>query len=95
MPYGTKGSVRPDLYKAGCSIDIKNYNIKNSSGRNNLIRNITKQFYQRQSNLPSNTKQTVVIDIRGQNISREILESLYDGLMKHTNNGIDVFFKTH
>ena len=33
-----KGSVRPDYYKVGHSVDIKNYNLESSSGRRNLVR---------------------------------------------------------
>lgn len=32
---GAKGSVRPDYYKVGHSVDIKNYNLESSSGRRN------------------------------------------------------------
>ena len=93
VKYGTKGSVRPDFYKTGSSIDVKNYNIENASGRNNLVRNIAKQYQQRIGNLPSGTRQTVLIDIRGQNISNDSLSSLYNSIMQRTNNGITVRFK--
>ena len=73
VSYGTKGSVRPDYYKEGFSVDIKNYNIENASGRSNLARNIEKQYYQRIENLPNGTKQSVMIDIRGQSVSDEVL----------------------
>lgn len=42
VPYGTKGSVRPDYYKNGYSVDIKNCNVESASGRSNLARNIEK-----------------------------------------------------
>lgn len=38
VPYGTKGSVRPDYYKDGYSVDIKNYNVESTSDRSNLAR---------------------------------------------------------
>ena len=47
VPYGTKGRVRPDYYKDGFCVDIKNYNVESASGRSNLARNIEKQYYQR------------------------------------------------
>ena len=93
VPYGTKGSVRPDYYKEGSSIDIKNYNIENSSGRSRLVENIKKQYYQRVKNLPKDTSQTVVIDVRGQNVSDEILAELKRDIEKETKNGIEVIFK--
>ena len=94
VPYGTKGSVRPDLYKNSNSIDVKNYKIETVSGRNNLARNIEKQYYQRMDNLPKGTKQSVLIDTRGQNITDAELSSLYDDIMRRTKNGISVRFKT-
>ena len=93
VSYGTKGSVRPDYYKEGFSVDIKNYNIENASGRSNLARNIDKQYYQRIENLPNGTKQSVMIDIRGQSVSDEVLSELYDEIMRRTNNGVEILFK--
>lgn len=46
VPYGTKGSVRPDYYKVGSSVDLKNYNVETALGRSNLANNISKQYYQ-------------------------------------------------
>ena len=93
VPYGTKGSVRPDYYKNGYSVDIKNYNVESASGRSNLARNIEKQYYQRIQNLPAGTKQTVMIDIRGQSISDASMSALYDDIMRRTNNGVEILFK--
>ena len=93
VPYGTKGSVRPDYYKDGFSVDIKNYNVESASGRSNLARNIEKQYYQRIENLPDGTKQSVMIDVRGQNVSDEALGALYDDIMRRTNNGVEILFK--
>ncbi|RKM62549.1 hypothetical protein D6856_00005, partial [Butyrivibrio sp. XB500-5] len=93
VPYGTKGSVRPDYYNPGSSIDVKNYNLTSQSGRTNLARNIEKQYYQRIKELPAGTKQSVQIDIRGQNVTEEQLESLYNDIMERTKEGITVYFK--
>lgn len=93
VKYGTKDSVRPDLYKKGHSVDVKNYNIQKSSGRKNLARNIEKQYNQRIKNLPKGTKQSVLIDIRGQNISNADLKLLYKDIMQRTNKGIKIRFK--
>ena len=93
VPYGTKGRVRPDYYKDGFCVDIKNYNVESASGRSNLARNIEKQYYQRIENLPDGTKQSVMIDIRGQNVSDEALGALYDDIMQRTDNGVEILFK--
>ena len=92
-PETAKGSVRPDYYKDGFSVDIKNYNVESASGRSNLARNIEKQYYERIENLPNGTNQSVIIDVRGQNVSDAILNSLYDDIMQRTNNGVEVLFK--
>ena len=92
VPYGTKGSVRPDLYKEGHSIDIKNYNISTSSGRSSLKRNINKQYNQRLDNLPEDTLQTVIIDIRGQDVPKKTIKQLADDL-RTANPLLDVRFK--
>jgi hypothetical protein len=46
VPYDTKGSVRPELYKPGLNIEVKNYTIRpgsNSGLVNNVAKNITRE----------------------------------------------------
>ncbi|MFJ7934368.1 T7SS effector LXG polymorphic toxin [Sporosarcina sp. NPDC096371] len=95
VPYGEKGSSRPDLYQTGHSIEVKNYKITTSSGRSSLVNNVSKQVEKRLSDLPSDTKQSVIIDIRGQNVSDEILDELYEKIMNKTNSKVDIRFKTN
>jgi hypothetical protein len=95
VPYGEKGSSRPDLYQTGHSIEVKNYKITTSSGRSRLVNNVSKQVEKRLSDLPSGTKQSVIIDIRGQNVSDEILDELYEKIMKKNNGKVDIRFKTN
>ena len=52
VPYDTKGSVRPEFYKNGHSVEVKNYNVETSSGRNSLINNVSSQIKKRLTNLP-------------------------------------------
>ena len=56
---------------------------------------ILKQYYQRIDNLPAGTNQSVLIDIRGQNVSQNNLNALYNDILERTNNGIKVRFKTN
>ncbi|AOP16108.1 hypothetical protein ETA57_15595 [Bacillus licheniformis] len=95
VPYGKKGSSRPDFYKKGHSIEVKNYKITTPSGRSRLVNNVSKQVEKRLTDLPNNTKQTVIIDIRGQSVSEEIMDDLYDRIMKKTNGRADIKFKTN
>lgn len=69
---------------------MKNYKIETSLGRSNPARNIEKQYYQRLTNLPDGTKQSVLINIRGQNVLDTDLTSLYNYIMSRTNNGITI-----
>jgi hypothetical protein len=69
VTYGTKGSVRPEFYKTGTSIEVKNYNIESPAGRAALERNVVTQALQRKADLPTGTTQKLTIDARGQNVS--------------------------
>ncbi|WP_223065086.1 hypothetical protein, partial [Campylobacter subantarcticus] len=94
VQYGTKHSVRPDLYKSGSSIEIKNYNLDKTSNVNNLINIITKQYQQRLQHLPPGTKQIFIIDSREQNISKEIQEKIKQKIYAKLNCAILIQFKT-
>ena len=85
VPYGTKDSVRPEYYKHGTSVEVKNYNLQTSQGRNNLVRNVTKQAKKRGSELPKDTRQLVKIDVRGQNIPRETLSQVRNRIVKNSD----------
>jgi len=87
VPYGTEGSTRPDLYKPGHSIEVKNYNLETSSGRSSLQAELARQYNQRLVDLPPGTKQTTVIDIRGQNIPPQDLINIEQSI---TNNCPDL-----
>ena len=93
--YGTKGSVRPDYFKDGSSVDIKNYDVMSAKGRNNLVKNVEKQYYERVGGLPDGTSQSVIIDIRGQKITDADLSDLYYNILKRTNGGISIRFKSN
>ena len=93
VTYGTKGSTRPELYKPGHSIEVKNYKVQTSAGQNSLINNVSKQIHRRTPNLPSGTKQTVIIDVRGQTISNEILKSIRSRILGKINVEVEIIFK--
>ncbi|WP_428945495.1 hemagglutinin repeat-containing protein [Pantoea sp. FN060301] len=95
VPYGTKGSVRPDWCQGNiCSVEVKNYNIeKNQSG---LINNVSKQAVERQKNLPAGMRQEVVIDVRGQQITSAQEDAIIKGIVNKSNGAInptDIQFK--
>jgi len=92
VPYGTKGSVRPDNYKVGSSIEVKNYDITTSSGQKRLIDNVTIQVEQRTEHLPTGTNQKVVIDVRGQNVSNDVLRNVRDSIVNKTGGNVEIQF---
>ena len=93
VPYGTKGSVRPEYYRIGHSVEVKNYKIETPAGRNRLINNVSGQVKQRIRHLPEGTKQTVVIDIRGQNISSSSLREIRNRIIEKSGSNVEVLFK--
>lgn len=96
VPYGTKGSVRPDNMKAGWfskrSLEVKNYNLSSSGNRNNLAKKVVEQFNKRSIHLPKGTKQEVLIDLRGQSVSANELSSMINKIKTGTNNLMKIRF---
>lgn len=91
----TKGSSIPDLYSEGVkhAIEVKNYDVSTSAKRTRLAYVIGKQVEARLKNLPEGTTQSMVVDIRGQEIgAREILE-LKKKILDITNNQVTVEIK--
>ncbi|WP_240310309.1 DUF4280 domain-containing protein [Listeria goaensis] len=93
VPYGTKGSSRPELYKQGHSIEVKNYNVQTSSGQNNLINNVSKQIKERLTNLPTGTNQTILIDVRGQNVTNDALKYIRSKILEKSGGNVEIIFK--
>lgn len=95
VPYGTKGSTRPDWCKGNiCSVEVKNYTISTNS--NGLINNVSKQAVERKEHLPAGMTQRVVIDIRGQTVSAAQEDTIIKGIVSKSNGAIkptDIQFK--
>ena len=87
--------MRPEYYHYDIkhSIEVKNYNIETSAGRNSLINNVSSQVKQRVIHLPEGTKQTIVIDIRGQNISSSSLREIRNRIIEKSGSNVEVLFK--
>ena len=93
VKYGTKGSVRPDLYKTGSSVEVKNYSLHGEKQARALVKNVTTQYNQRKDMLPPDTQQIVWIDVRGQNVPRERLDWIQDQILSQTQMGMIVVYK--
>ncbi|NHZ93952.1 hypothetical protein F2P45_33905 [Massilia sp. CCM 8733] len=85
VPHGTLGSTRPDLYKSGEAIDMKNYNLTTASGRSSLVSSVSAQAIHRAANLPLGDIQKIVLDVRGQNVSTVELNRVVGRIQQKTN----------
>lgn len=96
--YGKKGCCRFDLLKKEVYrfknnvfkykvVEVKNYSIHLESGRRSLIYNIKDQYFKRIAN---RTAQTYLIETRGMQLSREILEELSKKILEATGKGIKI-----
>lgn len=90
---GTKGSSKPDFYKPGHSIEVKNYSLKTKRGQSNLVNNVSRQVNSRIKNLPIGTKQHIVVDIRGQIISGEIMKSVRRRILEKCKVKVTIYFR--
>ncbi|UNK34620.1 LXG domain-containing protein [Bacillus sp. N5-665] len=88
----TKGSTRPDFYIEGHSIEVKNYDLSTKSRRTNLVNTIVKQVNDRAIHLPEGTKQTIIIDTRGQTVSSDILREIRAEIHKKANTLPEIKF---
>ena len=89
VPYGTKGSVRPDITLGGTTqIEVKNYNIKNNTS--GLINTLNRQLDTRNLNLPPGHTQQVFIDARGQGLTQLEISKLGEKLKSDINHDINI-----
>lgn len=58
-----------------------------------MINNVTKQVEQRIQHLPSGSRQTIFVDIRGQKISDDTLNYFFDTINNETSVDVEVIFK--
>lgn len=97
--YGTKGSTRPDLYRKGSifrrghAVEVKNYDLSTAGNRKSLVKELQRQLNQRAKDLPKWTKQTVEIDVRGQNISEETMKKIAEDVLKDSPKGVEIIFR--
>jgi hypothetical protein len=90
VPYGTKGSTRPELYRPGDSIEVKNYDVTTSAGRSRLVRNVVDQAMKRAANLPEGTTQALRVDVRGQDVPIDTLNEMASRIAARTGGKIDM-----
>ncbi|WP_202752250.1 hypothetical protein [Heyndrickxia sporothermodurans] len=54
---------------------------------------MSKQINKRISDLPYKTKQSVIIDVRGQNVTRDVLRDIKQKINGRTNGVAEIIFK--
>ncbi len=85
-----RGASVPDNYRPGStfrppiSVDVKNYNLTRPGGTNALVQNIVSQAQNRAANLPAETVQKVIIDVRGQAINNQIIQQIIDDIVQQS-----------
>lgn len=77
----TKGATRPDVVVKNAdgsikAIEVKNYNLASSNSRSELYRELERQVTNRVNNLPSGSTQEIVLDVRGRNFSKDLIENV-------------------
>jgi hypothetical protein len=90
--YGASGSVRPDFIDCvNCiSVEVKNYDISRPGGIGALTRDISKQAKERAVQLPVNTVQRVMIDVRGQALSLDARRKIENDIVKKSNGIVKI-----
>ena len=80
VPLNTPGATRPDVVVKNANgtvkaIEVKNYNLSQSTNRNHLLNELERQITSRASNLPAGSTQEIVLDVRGRGYSDELIEA--------------------
>jgi len=65
---------------------MKNYDLSKLKNENSMVRTIVKQAKQRATNLPEGMQQKIVIDTRGQSVSREQRERIVNKIIKKSSS---------
>lgn len=96
VPHGTAGSQRPDFYNptTGHLVEVKNYTITTSSGRNSLANNITNQYNNRVNMFPDATIEFRV-DVYGQAYTQDMLDDVLNRVRDLLGNSDMVSFITN
>ena len=79
VPHGTAGSQRPDFYNPSINhiVEVKNYTITTSTGRNSLANNIAMQYNSRRTMFPDANIEFIV-DVSGQSYTQSMLDDIID-----------------
>ena len=81
VPMNTPGATRPDVVVRNAdgtvkAIEVKNYNLAQSSNRNTLLNELERQVTDRARNLPVGSTQEIVLDVRGRGFSDDLINTM-------------------
>ncbi len=79
----TKGATRPDVIVKNPNgtlkaIEVKNYNLNSPNSRSTLYSELKRQVESRVKNLPKGSEQEIILDIRGRNYSKKMVNEVID-----------------
>lgn len=91
VPINTPGATRPDVVVKNANgtvkaIEVKNYNLAQSSNRNTLLNELERQVTSRASNLPAGSTQEIVLDVRGRGFSDELIDATITAIRNRLAN---------
>lgn len=91
VPMNTPGATRPDVVVKNANgtvkaIEVKNYNLAQSSNRNTLLNELERQVTSRASNLPAGSTQEIVLDVRGRGFSDELIDATITAIRNRLAN---------
>lgn len=91
VPSNTPGSTRPDIIIKSPNgtvkaIEVKNYNLAQSSNRNTMLSELKRQVTSRASNLPAGSTQEIVLDVRGRGFSDELIDATITAIKNLLDN---------
>lgn len=82
VPWGTPGGTRPDgiINHNGAleALEVKRYDLSNSSNVGNLCATLKKQVTDRVLNLPEGSTQRIVLDVKGRHFPQAVIDSAID-----------------
>lgn len=87
----TPGATRPDVVVKNTNgtvraIEVKNYNLAQSSNRNTLLSELERQVTSRARNLPTGSTQEIVLDVRGRGFSDDLIEDTITAIRNRLAN---------
>ena len=87
----TTGATRPDVVVKNAdgtvkAIEVKNYDLSQSSHRNNLLNVLEDQISDRVKHLPSGSAQEIVLDVRGRGYSKELINDTISQIKHRLSN---------